>query len=315
MSSLLESSLRENDYDKIKQIAKSDLHNHGSNGGRLSYLNQYFGKEVQAPSERFVSIEELEWWITKKIGCEFPGKTGYCKRIEAAFVQCHEDGIKVLCMSFTLEEIKYWGNISNFMFIINKIRNKYADDIVFYPEISLKWDCDVEKEMELLETIIDRNWFCSIDICGREDTDRVQNFKELFRKAKQKGFCLRAHVGEFGAWKNIMHVINVLELDEVNHGISICNEKSAMKYCAEQGIWFHVCPGSNIMMGRVKNYKEHPIREMFHEGMKVTINSDDCLIFNQSVTDEYVNLFKAGTLSAYELEQIRKYGLEKGNVL
>lgn len=71
----------------------------------------------------------------KKIGCEFPGKTGYCKRIEAAFVQCHEDGIKVLYMSFTLEEIKYWGNISNFMFIINKIRNKYADDIVFYPEI------------------------------------------------------------------------------------------------------------------------------------------------------------------------------------
>jgi adenosine deaminase len=39
--------------------------------------------------------------------------------------------------------------------------------------------------------------------------------------------------------------------------------------------------------------------------VRVTINSDDKTIFGMTVTDEYLALFRAGTLTAEELEAIR----------
>ena len=46
-----------------------------------------------------------------------------------------------------------------------------------------------------------------------------------------------------------------------------------------------------------------------HAGIPVTINTDDMLIFNQSVSEEYVNLLCAGTLNIDEIEKIRLTGL------
>lgn len=46
-----------------------------------------------------------------------------------------------------------------------------------------------------------------------------------------------------------------------------------------------------------------------HHGIPVTINTDDLLIYNQPIDREYMNLFKAGTLTANELEEIRLCGL------
>lgn len=301
----------ENFRKKIKEVAKGDLHNHASNGGAISFLNKRYNKNIIARSEPFQSIEELEDWITKNISRKFPGIVGYYQRITSAFIQCHEDCIKELCMSFTLEEIKLWGDINRFIIFINTLKEKYLHNVFFIPELSLKWDCDVNKEMDWIEQIINRSdWFHSIDICGKEEAKNARNFKGVFRKAKDKGFKLRAHVGEFGTCSDIMYVVENLELDEVNHGISICDDVGAVRFCVDNKIRFNVCPSSNIMMGRVTSYVDHPIAEMFHKGLKVTINSDDCLAFNRSVSEEYVNLYCAGTLKVHELEVIRNYSLE-----
>lgn len=49
-------------------------------------------------------------------------------------------------------------------------------------------------------------------------------------------------------------------------------------------------------------------------GVPVTINTDDLLIFNQSVSQEYINLYSAGVLNAMELETIRLNGLKQTNL-
>ena len=41
----------------------------------------------------------------------------------------------------------------------------------------------------------------------------------------------------------------------------------------------------------------------------MTVNSDDMLIFDQSVSQEYMNLYNAGLMTAAELEHIRLTGL------
>ena len=44
---------------------------------------------------------------------------------------------------------------------------------------------------------------------------------------------------------------------------------------------------------------------LFDHGVEVTVNTDDLMIFGQSVSQEYMNLFKAKVFSADELDDIR----------
>ena len=89
-------------------------------------------------------------------------------------------------------------------------------------------------------------------------------------------------------------------------------------------IWV-IEPCRNIKSGLFKNSQwvlsdlrnhlhdisNHPIAQLYRRGVKVTINSDDVLIFDSDVSKEYLRLFQSGCLSAEELDDIRMNGLVK----
>lgn len=64
------------------------------------------------------------------------------------------------------------------------------------------------------------------------------------------------------------------------------------------------------MIGYATGYKDHPIKILYENGVKVTINTDDLLIFDSSIENEYLLLYRAGALSAGQLDEIRKNGLD-----
>ena len=74
-------------------------------------------------------------------------------------------------------------------------------------------------------------------------------------------------------------------------------------------------PTSNVLLGRVESLAEHPIRKLCDGGVKVTVNTNDVLVFGQSVSDEFLNLYRAGLFSAAELDEIRQNGLGDDPVL
>jgi adenosine deaminase len=71
----------------------------------------------------------------------------------------------------------------------------------------------------------------------------------------------------------------------------------------------NICPTSNLKLGRVARMEDHPIRRLFDAGVRVTVNSDDPLMFGNGVSEEYLALFRAGVMTAAELEAVRLEGL------
>ena len=118
-----------------------------------------------------------------------------------------------------------------------------------------------------------------------------------------------AHAGEYGTAESVREAIELLELQQVQHGIGAAMSTEIMKWIAENNILLNVCPTSNVALGRAESIRKHPIRKLFDHGVKVTINTDDLLVFGQSVSEEYLNLYREGVFSADELEQIRQNGL------
>jgi hypothetical protein len=134
-------------------------------------------------------------------------------------------------------------------------------------------------------------------------------FGALFGGAQGRLRAFEAHVGEWGSADSVQRAVEELELDEVQHGIAAAQSTSVMKFLADNRIRLNICPTSNVLLGRADSLAGHPIRKLYDAGVKVTINTDDVLVFGQSVSDEFLNLYRAALFDAAELDEIRQNGL------
>jgi adenosine deaminase len=160
-----------------------------------------------------------------------------------------------------------------------------------------------------LAPFLELGFWRSLDTSGDELAQPSAVFKSLYRTAKGAGLRLKAHVGEWGGAYSVQRAVEELELDEVQHGIAAAQSTSVMKFLADNRIRLNVCPTSNVLLGRVASLAEHPIRKLYDAGVKVTVNTDDVLMFGESVSNEFLNLYRAGLFSAAELDVIRQNGL------
>lgn len=308
MNNQFVSAIKENNINLLKKIPKSDLHNHSTRGGNKKYIENWSGKTISEP-EKFESLAAMQKWYEDNIKPLCPGQIGFIKRIEAAFKQAVDDGIKVLCMSFgTGDKYNFNGSIKEYIDVIEKIRREIAPEITFIPEICFTRTNDISFAEKEFDEILGFNYFKSIDLVG-DDTESADNFKGIYRRAKENGMILKAHLGEFGNAESIIRAADELQLDQIQHGINAIQSKNVMRKLADMKIQLNVCPSSNVMMLRTESYRTHPIRELIDNGIKVTINSDDMLIFNQSVSEDYLNLYNTGMFTAEELDKIRIQGL------
>ena len=298
--------LRSNDLEGLIQIPKSDLHNHATRGGNIRAIRNHCDT---LPKRDFCDLDAMQNWYEEHVKPYCIGKIGFENRIRAAFKQAVDDGITALSMSFGIGDSLFYNHDMNaYINAIEHIRKDVAPFIAFQPEISFTRTDNIKPIEDQFERVLELNYFKSIDLFGN-DRKPVDNFKSIYKRAKENGFTLKAHVGEFGDAESVRRAVDVLELDHVQHGIAAAQSKSVMKWLEKNQIQLNICPSSNIMLQRVESYKKHPIAELFYNGIPVTINSDDMIIFDQSVSQDYLNLYNHGNLSAEDLNKIRKIGL------
>lgn len=303
--------LKENDLDGLRKIPKSDLHNHATRGGNIKHVVENSINVLESLPFTFKDLNEMQEWYDKNIKPHCIGKQGFIKRVESAFLQAREDGIKVLTLSFGVgDKIHFNNSLFEYVENIKKMKDKIIPEATFIPEISFGRTNNINPVEEIFDEILSLDYFKSIDLVGDEAIP-IDNYKDIYRKAKKNGLILKAHVGEFGSAESIRRTVDLLELDQVHHGIAAVDSIEVMNWLATHKIQLNICPTSNIMLSRVDSYKKHPIGKIYSHGIPVTINTDDMLIFNQSVSEEYLNLYNNGVLSASELNDIREIGLGK----
>lgn len=302
--------LREGTVGGLQTIPKSDLHNHAGRGGSLRYISDWANTEISPPKAPFASLDKMQDWFEQNIKKHCPGLQGYLKRIEASFAQAREDSILRLALSFGLGEVEALGGMKPFMQAMDTLHEAYAPKTALLPELALDRACDAEQVYDIVEEVLSYRWFASIDICCNEFAQPIRPFQRIYRLANEMGVIRKAHAGEFGTAEDVLEACDLLELQEVHHGIAAAASELAMKWLARNKIRLNVCPTSNVMLQRVKGYREHPIRVLYDHGIPVTINTDDMLIFNQSVSQEYMNLYQAGLMTPEELDEIRLIGLK-----
>lgn len=306
-------ALIQNDLQTLRSIPKTDFHNHFVLGGSRSYIKQKTGYDIRPIKEPINSMDEMHQWNSQNIGEHFDSKDMRKLLIEATFVQAKEDGISILEIG---EDV--WGlseffsnNIEELISAFTETNRLIAPEIELRLQIGLSRHCDIDYLLGCLEPFWGRKEFYSIDLYGDELAQPIENFVPIYRKAKENGLRLKAHIGEWGTADDIIKGVELLGLDEVQHGIAAASSKETMEYLRKHHITLNITPTSNLLLGRVSSMKEHPIAKLYHEGVDVTINSDDILMFDSAVSKEYLALYQNEVLTAEELNEIRIKSLQK----
>ena len=309
MYNLFYEGLIENNTSKLLSVPKSDIHNHSTKGCRRVWLEERLQRSFPKPPERFGGLEGMHEWFASTIKPYCKGIEGGILRWEGAFAEAKRNNITRLAMNFVATEIDLMGGMDSFQNIIEGFHQKYCPNTVFEPEITYVSFCNVEQEAEKIDQYISSGFFKSIDVCGGENVQPFEAYLPLYRKAEQYHLTKKMHVGEIGPAEDVRRAVEVLGLDEVHHGINAVTSDEVMRFLADNRIQLNVCPSSNVMLGYVADYKEHPIKILYENGVRVTINTDDLLLFDSSIENEYLLLYQAGALSAEQLDEIRKNGL------
>lgn len=303
-------ALRDGSIHEMEGVPKSDLHSHAGRGGSINYIEKWANVQIKPPSRPFDSLEQMNQWHNDHIKCHCQGFSGYLKRIEAAFAQAKTDRIAVLSLSYAIDEIDACGTMDDFIKVMDEMRERFAPDTLFLPDLALG---HLPDEQNRLDRIFDAGWFHGIDICNYSNKYSMKELKDMCRKARDSKLVLKAHIGEFGGADEVMRYAEELELDQIQHGIGAAESPQIMKWLAKHKIQLNVCPTSNVMLKNTPDYRSHQIRVLFDYGVPVTINSDDLIIFNASVSQEYFNLYQAGLMTAEELDIIRETGLSSAS--
>ena len=302
-SNIFIEALENNDVNLIKKISKAEFHNHSALGCNRKLLTKH---GVIIPNlEKINSIEEMDAFSKKYVSQFTKTEEGFKFLIENTIISAINDGIVILETSIDYRFFKFFNKPEQGLIFLKDLIQKYQDKISIRYDIGLSRRSYNTQFEKLIIELIDSKIFSGIDIYGDESYNDLSKFKDIYKYGKNKGIKLKAHVGEFGTADDVKDTIRYLDLDVVQHGINIVSSKDNMNYAKERGIVFNVCPTSNIVLKRAKSFTEHPIRIMYDMGLDVTINTDDLLIFNSTLSDEYLKLYNSKVLNAEELNKIR----------
>ncbi|MCM1989561.1 hypothetical protein [Oceanirhabdus seepicola] len=306
---LFREALVEGDISKLKKVSKGDVHNHCGLGMRFSTFNKWAGGNVVPPSKKIDGIRGLDEYL-------FGETMKYIKTaedleflIEATILEAIDDGVKILEPSIDCSWLTFFNSQEEYFNAIRKIKEKYSDLIDLRPEVGMPKSITEEKMNNLLIPCIDSGLFKSIDLYGDESFNDFERFKEYYVYARKKGLKLKGHAGEFNGPENVRKAIEILDLNEVQHGIGASTDDYLLDLIKERDIRLNVCPSSNFILGAISDIKSHPIRKLFNKGIKLSINTDDLLLFDSGVSEEFLYLYNHGVLDVDELNEIRKMSL------
>jgi len=303
-------ALEADDLEGVRKAPKGEAHTHGPFGGDRAHLAEHTGRDIVPITNPLATLQDMDAWSAANIADLFEGREGRQLGLQSAFVRAKRDGLTRVEFGDDVWQIsRGLGDAAQLYADIEAARLAIAPEIEWIPQLGFSRHNKRSWLWHWLTPFLEAGGWRALDLYGEELAQPIEVFQPLFRACKDKGLRLKAHVGEYGTPDDVWRAVEVLELDEVQHGIAAARSPQVMRALANSGVVLNICPTSNLMLGRVPSLAEHPIRILYDAGVRVTINSDDALIFGVGVSEEFLALHRVGLFTASELDVIRQWSL------
>jgi adenosine deaminase len=162
------------------------------------------------------------------------------------------------------------------------------------------------RSMEIAELAVawrDRG-VAGFDIAGAEAGFPPTRHLDAFEYLQRENFHFTIHAGEAFGLPSIWQAIQWCGADRLGHGVRIIDDIKVADdgsvelgrlaaYVRDKRIPLEMCPASNIQTGAAPSIAEHPIGLLTKLRFRVTVNTDNRLMSQTSMTDEMWSLVQA----------------------
>ncbi len=124
------------------------------------------------------------------------------------------------------------------------------------------------------------------DLAGAEVNFPAKHHRQAFQLILLNNVNCTAHAGEAYGPESIAQAIHYLGAHRIGHGTRLREDGDLLNYVNDHRIPLEICPTSNVQTRAVRDLKSHPLKFYFDYGLRVTINTDNRLITDTTVTKE-----------------------------
>jgi aminodeoxyfutalosine deaminase len=149
----------------------------------------------------------------------------------------------------------------------------------------------------------------ALGLGGNEAEFPAELFERPFERARQAGLPRVPHAGEMAGPESIWVALRCLHADRLGHGVRCIEDPALVAYLREHQVPLEICPTSNIRLGIYPDYASHPLRQLWDQGLLITVSSDDPPLFGTDLNHEYEALVNHFGFDAEELQQVSLNGL------
>ena len=146
-------------------------------------------------------------------------------------------------------------------------------------------------------------------LAGDELNYPANLFINTFNLLKNENFPITVHAGEWDGPQSIRDAINLLHATRLGHGVRCIEDPALVEELSKSDIVLETCPTSNVATKIYASYQEHPVKYLFDQGLKITVNSDDPPFFNATIAGEYEVMANLG-LSEDELKSLTRNAIK-----
>ena len=289
----------------IKKIPKAELHCHLDGSLRIdTIIKLALEQDIELPSidksilESSLVVKDnnksLEEYL-KKFDLILLILQTENALITAAYelaVDCWNDGVRYLEVRYCPElHTKNGMNLSDTVDAVKKGLNKAEKECGIITGIiicSLR-NMSPSTSLELSRLAVDYKdkGVVGFDLAGIEENFPAKKHKEAFYLILNNNINTTIHAGEAFGPRSIHQAIHVCGAHRIGHGTRVYEDSDLLNYINNHRIPLEVCLTSNVHTKSVSSISKHPFKYYINENVRVTLNTDNRLISNTSLSNEY----------------------------
>lgn len=163
-----------------------------------------------------------------------------------------------------------------------------------YPQIRvglilccMRGDGNLAENLETVETV--RKYLgpvvCAVDLAGAESLYPTELFGPVFEKVNEYALPMTIHAGEAAGPESMWTALSY-GTRRIGHGIAAISDPKLIEELIKRDVTLEVCVTSNVLIKAAPSAKEHPVRQLFDAGVRVTVNSDNMTVSRTDIRKE-----------------------------
>jgi len=125
----------------------------------------------------------------------------------------------------------------------------------------------------------------AIGVAG-DEAHPLTPFAAVFDAAREAGVHLVHHAGETRGPASVREALDAGHAERLGHGIRVLEDAELVAELRDRGVPLEVCPSSNVALGLVPSFAEHPLPALRAADLAVTLSTDIPNLAGVTLTEE-----------------------------